>query len=42
MAACVKEGEQTQHGKPHGVVVRATNQTPARVRLGAVGWRRGP
>ena len=36
-----ERGKQTQHGKPHCVVVRATNQMPARVRLGAVGWRRG-
>ncbi len=35
-------GRQTQHGKPHHVVERKTNRTPARDRPGEVGWRRGP
>jgi len=37
-----ERGKQTQHGKPHYVVEREINRTPARDRSGVMGWRRGP
>src|SRR5450756_1143232 len=35
-----ERGRQTQHGKPHYVVEREINRTPARDRSGVMGWRR--
>ena len=36
------KGDAAQHGKPQGVVAAcATDQQPARVRLGPLGWRTG-
>ena len=39
--ACMEEGIGRNTGSPAGGVARA-NRQPARVRLGRVGWRRGP
>lgn len=42
VATACTQGKRAQHGKPLNVVNGITNRLPVKVRLGALGWRRGP